>query len=453
VPARLAFDRGTITLTGLPANEAAGLPGVLWDARVRVHRAPAYRYAELRAALAGAGRPCHDDVRVRGENASSAPAAPELRSYQVAALASWELSGARGLVVLPTGSGKTRLAVAAIARRRGRALCLVPTRVLLEQWRGVLEGALGSPIGQYGDGSRTLRPVTVATFASAHRHMERIGNRFDLLVIDEVHHFGGGPNDEALELCAAPARLGLTATPPSDAARRTRLEALVGPIVYQQRISDLTGEYLAPLRVDTLWLDLTPDERQSYALETGIYQPLVRQFFRYAPHATWRAFQSAALRTGEGRRALAAWRRARSLLTFTQAKQAALDRLLAEQRHRRILVFTGDNDAAYRIAREHCIMPITRDIGRAERKQALDGFREGSLRALVSAQVLNEGLDVPDADVAILVGGRLGTREYLQRLGRLLRPAPGKQAVAYELVTRGTHEARDALRGRRALAS
>jgi len=97
-------------------------------------------------------------------------------------------------------------------------------------------------------------------------------------------------------------------------------------------------------------------------------------------------------------------------------------------------------------------MPVTSDIGRRERGEALDRFREGELRALVSAQVLNEGIDVPDADTAILVGGRLGTREYLQRIGRLLRPARDKEALAYELVTRDTHEIRDAMRKRRELA-
>jgi len=159
------------------------------------------------------------------------------------------------------------------------------------------------------------------------------------------------------------------------------------------------------------------------------------------------------VRTDEGRRALAAWRRSRKLVAFTEAKQAAVARLLVELRAARLLVFTGDNDTAYRVSREHCIMPITCDIGRAERREALERFRTGELGVLVSAQVLNEGIDVPDVEAAILVGGRLGTREYVQRVGRTLRPAPGKQAVVYELVTRGTHEVREALRKRQELGS
>jgi superfamily II DNA or RNA helicase len=118
-----------------------------------------------------------------------------------------------------------------------------------------------------------------------------------------------------------------------------------------------------------------------------------------------------------------------------------------------VLVFTADNAAAYAIAREHLIMPITCEIGRRERERALLAFREGKLRALVSARVLNEGIDVPDADVAIIVGGALGEREHVQRIGRLLRPVPGKRAIVYELVTLSTSEARRAAERRRALAA
>ncbi|MDJ0865094.1 MAG: helicase-related protein [Myxococcota bacterium] len=107
-------------------------------------------------------------------------------------------------------------------------------------------------------------------------------------------------------------------------------------------------------------------------------------------------------------------------MAFTEAKRATLARLLGERRGDRLLVFTGDNEASYAIAREHCVMPVTSDIRGAERAEALERFSKGELRALVSSQVLNEGIDVPDADTAILIGGRLGTREYLQRVGRLL---------------------------------
>src|SRR4029077_3192307 len=117
------------------------------------------------------------------------------------------------------------------------------------------------------------------------------------------------------------------------------------------------------------------------------------------------------------------------------------------------LIFVADNQTAYAVAREHLVMPLTCDIGRGERLAALERFRAGTLRALVSAQVLNEGIDVPDAEVGIVVAGRMGEREHIQRVGRLLRPGEGKRAIVYELVVPFSSEARDAERRWGRLAS
>jgi superfamily II DNA or RNA helicase len=142
----------------------------------------------------------------------------------------------------------------------------------------------------------------------------------------------------------------------------------------------------------------------------------------------------------EGRRAIAAWSRARRLLAYPEAKRRLVGSLLTRHRADRAIVFVGDNETAYRVAREFLIMPFTCDIARRERASALERFRRGTLRALVSARVLNEGVDVPDAEVGIVVAGRFGEREHIQRVGRVLRPAEGKRALVYELVVRGTAE-------------
>jgi superfamily II DNA or RNA helicase len=449
----LSFDRGTVLLEDPPADLVpTEIPGVLWDARVGKHRAPARLAYPVASELRRRGVPLSDVVRPAMQPPSEfRPIA--LRPYQEAALAAWRLAGRRGLVVLPTGTGKTQVALGAIAATRTPCLCLVPTRALLAQWVAAIAAVWDGPIGRFGDGDRVLGPVTIATFAGAYRHMASIGDRFGLVVVDEVHHFGHGVRDEALEMAIAPLRLGLSATPPEPGPAADRLRELVGPIVFERTVADLVGPYLAPLERITWRLALDPDERREYNALRDIYQRAWTAFLGNHLDATWEDFVRHGAESDDGRRGLAAWRRAHRLLAFPNRKREALALLLGRHREHPTLIFVSDNETAYAIARAHLIMPITCDIGRGEREEALARFRSGALRALVSAQVLNEGLDVPDAQIGIVVGGRFGAREHAQRVGRLLRPGPGKRAVVYELVVGQSTEVRDAERRWQRLAT
>jgi superfamily II DNA or RNA helicase len=449
---RLLFDHGTLVLAEPPDTPLDFVPGLLWDDRVALFRAPAYRYPDIGQALGGRRVPFRDEVQPHLKSALAAFEPVELRPYQQAATLSWELAGRRGVVVLPTGSGKTRVALAAMAAVRAPALCLVPTRALLEQWLAELRSVYGHAVGCLGDGERRVESITAATFESAYRYMPQIGHKFQLLVVDEVHHFGVGVRDEALEMCVAPFRLGLTATPPHD-MERSRLGELVGPVVYRLGVGDLAGKWLADFDIAVIQLGLSADERLRYDADHRRFSEIYRQFCRLHPLGTWGEFASAAAQTSDGRAALAAWRRTQKLTAFTRAKARAVAALLKRHADSRVLLFTADNESAYAIAREHLIMPITCEISRVERSRALCAFKEGELRALVSARVLNEGIDVPDADVAVIVAGTQGQREHVQRVGRLLRPAPGKRAIIYELVTLATAETRRARERRRGLAA
>jgi superfamily II DNA or RNA helicase len=223
-------------------------------------------------------------------------------------------------------------------------------------------------------------------------------------------------------MCLAPARLGLTATP-NHGDTEARLVDLIGPVVYRLGVSDLAGGFLAAYDIVPVEIELDLNERAAYEESLAIFRRVHRPFVLAHPHASWLDFVRAASQMDNGRRALAAWRRSKAILAFPSGKRRALSRLLERHRDARILIFTADNNTAYAISREHLLMPLTCDIGPAERADTIKRFREGKLRALVSAQVLNEGFDVPDADIAVIVAGRLGEREYVQRVGRLLRPA------------------------------
>ena len=450
-PVRLAFDRGTIVFEGgRRGASVADLPGVLWDDRVRAYRAPAFRYRELAGPLGrlGISDEARPVLRPPGRWRTI-----DLRPYQEAALAAWELGGRCGLIVLPTGAGKTRVALAAMARTRMRTLCLVPTRALLEQWLRAVGDVYEASVGCLGDGVRRERAVTIATFESAYRSAPKIGNRFDLIVADEAHHFGCGVRDETLEMALAPARLGLSATPPEAEAHARRLTTLIGPLVHELAVNDLCGLYLAPYRTIRVAVNLSADERCAYDADMALFGPVMAEFSRLHPLAQWPQFVSFAARTEPGRRAVAAWRRARRLTDFNRGKREAVAEILQRHPGSKMLIFTADNDAAYELSRAHLIMPITCDIGREERREVLDRFARGELRRLVSARVLNEGIDVPDAEMGIVVAGTHGRREHVQRLGRILRPSRGKRALLYELVTAGTSEARRASRRGTSLAA
>lgn len=448
----LSFDRGTVLARGLSKASAARNDVVLWDPRVGAFRAPAHDHASLVNALRAEGLRVIDQVQTQPV-AELTLRRPELRTYQSQALGAWELAGRRGVVVLPTGAGKTHVALAAIAAVGRATLVLVPTRVLLSQWVDRVGQLYDGEVGVFGDGSRDLRPLTVCTFESAYRHMDRFGNRYALLIVDEVHHFGAGTRIEALEMCTAPLRLGLTATPLDTAAATVRTDELVGPVVCSYAISDLSGNHLAPFDVMRIYVELGAEDRAAYAEARHTYLAAYRQFRRTGGSGEWSDFVKAAAQSRLGRRALAALYESRRIVSAAPAKTDMVARLVEEHRNERTLVFTADNAVAYALSRRLLIPALTCDIGRKERESVLGRLRSGQLRSVISARVLNEGIDLPEASIGIIVGGTLGSREHVQRVGRLLRPKPGKRAVIYELVARDTHEVTTANRRQRSLVS
>ena len=424
------------------------LDGASWDSELAAWRMPAEQLSGLRVRLSAAGVRATDDIRP--PRLETTWTLPPLRWYQRDAVAAWRGAGDRGVLALPTGSGKTLAAIAAIAELSVAALVLVPTRVLLDQWARTIEGYGAHPVGRLGDGVHKVAPVTVSTYATAITWAPRIGDQFGLVIVDEAHHVGAWCPSEVLEMLVAPARLGLTATPPTGATALA-LDTHVGPIVHAISVSELAGDALAPYDVVTVPLGLTPAERMTYRTHRGRFAAAYGEFQRRAPGSSWQEFTSAALRTAKGREALSAWRASRTVLAYPRAKQSALRDLLAQHRDDRILVFTADNATAYAIARELLVVPITADIRRAERELMLERFRTGEAPVLVSSQVLDEGLDVPEAEVAIIVGGSGSERRHIQRVGRVLRPRPGKRARIYELAVEASSEVDQVVRRRRGL--
>ena len=361
--------------------------------------------------------------------------------YQTEALEAWLRVRRRGVVVLPTGAGKSYLATMAIHRTQRSTLVVVPTLDLVSQWFEVLKTAFGVEVGIVGGGYHEVCALTVTTYDSAHLHAERLGNRFGLVIYDECHHLPGESFAFAARSSIAPFRLGLTATPERADGRHELLYVLVGPGAYRREITELTGEYLAEYETVTLHVELDPEEREAYDQARAVYTSFLRSR-RIDMRASdgWRRFVIESSRSPEGRQAFTAYRRQKELAMAAGAKMRLLEQLLHQHRGERALVFTQDNATAYAIARQFLVPIITHQTKTKERANILAGLRSGTYGAVVTSKVLNEGVDVPEANVAIILSGSGSVREHVQRLGRILRRGEGKLATLYEIVTASTGE-------------
>ena len=162
----------------------------------------------------------------------------------------------------------------------------------------------------------------------------------------------------------------------------------------------------------------------------------------------WSDFIIRAARSDEGRRALAAYRRQREIAFTAPAKLDYVERLLDQHRDDRAIIFTEDNATVYLVSRRFLVPAITHKTKVRERSEILAGLASGRYAAIATSRVLNEGVDIPEANVAVVMSGSGSVREHVQRLGRVLRKREGKRALLYELVASGTVEAQTSERRR-----
>jgi len=360
----------------------------------------------------------------------------ELRPYQVEAIEVWKRNNMRGVVSLPTGSGKTIIGVGAIAEAKVPTLIVSFTKEQVLQWRDtVLAYTTIKDVGLFYSKEKRLREVTVTTYQTAFRHIRDIWDKFDFLIIDEAHHLPAEKFKLIAENCIARYRLALSATPYREDGRHEYLFAMMGGLVYSKETSELIAKgYLAPYEMVQVKVELTSPEKRKYF-------ELLKKFRELSKgRSVMDLIKNVKKRDPTAINALKVYAEIKKVVNLSENKIKKVEEIVDENRDKKILIFTQYVEQAEKIASRCNALLLTGKTPQGERERIVTSFKKSTSGVLVLTTVGDEGLDIPDANVGIIVAGTSSKRQFIQRLGRLLRSSMGKKAILYEIIVKGTSE-------------
>ena len=407
----------------------------------------------------------------------------KLYRWQEEALQSWKANGYRGIVDAVTGAGKTALAVAAVGRLRGirpklKVKIVVPTIPLAGQWRQTMTRTAGNAEevpGFFGGGQKDSadRNVLIYVINSARDSLARhirsdLSMGYSVFVIyDECHRYQSKENRRIFdwrsdgqpltENCFC---LGLSATPFKDGEDQILLSG-IGPPVYRYGLSEAAKDgVISPFAVCHVAVDFTAREAETYAALSAQLADASRKLRARYPElrkcegaAFLRAVSALADETGKDAESpaasylrLAYQRKDISVLASARVG-CCVDLIGRLHAHDRIIVFCERIQQAEQTAGllrrrfgDVCGLYHSK-LNKTTRARVLDTFRSGGCRILVACRALDEGIDVPDANVGIVMSCSSVRRQRIQRIGRVLRRADGKSgACIYYFYVRRSSE-------------
>ncbi len=366
----------------------------------------------------------------------------KLRAYQKEAIESWSREK-MGSIVLPTGAGKTIIGLKIIEMINSPTLIVVPTLDLVKQWTQILSQSFNIEIGNMGGGTENIQAITVSTYDSAYIKAPFIGNKFLLIVFDEVHHLPAPSYRQIAETYIAPFRLGLTATLEREDHLDTDFPYLIGKTTFRITANELAkNNYLANYVIERKQTFMSEEENQKYKENMTVYHTCLKKIgLKMNSYNSFKRLIMISSRNNLARRALVARNKAIDIALNSRSKMDEIRKILSENKNIKTIIFTQHNKLVYDISNAFLIPFITYKSSKEEREDVLGGFKDGRYKAIVTSKVLDEGIDVPDAQLGILVSGTGSSREFVQRLGRLLRPKnDNQQARLIEIVSSGTSE-------------
>ena len=423
----------TLTYEGGTVLADKELPYSIYDPRVKMYRAKGMFYRKIRESLID--KEYEDRCLELPELGELKLKHPPLRDYQKEAIEAW-LVDKWGTVVLPTGAGKTLVGLKITEMLNVPTLIITPTLELVSQWERNVKEGFGYEPGVYTGEVKNIKGITITTYASAYLSADYLGNKFLLAVFDEVHHLPSPSYSQIGELLLAPYRLGLTATFEREDGLHEYASEIAGGVVYRADLKELSGKHLAPFEIKRIYVDLDHDEREEYQKHWKKYTSYLKKANIKGENLLEQLIRLSG-RSKEAREALLARMYARRIAFGSRAKYRVLSELLMKHRGEKIIIFTEQNEQVYEISKRFLVPFITHETKKREREYVLDSFRNGTYTVIATSKVLNEGVDVPDASVGIILGGSGSKREYVQRLGRILRKSSkDKRAVLYEVISR-----------------
>ncbi len=349
-----------------------------------------------------------------------------LRDWQEVALKSWVGNGFRGIVEVATAGGKTIFAIEGIklwleGNPTGKILIIVPTTALQDQWYvSILDELNVSPknVSIWPENKNLTSQFHIMVVNTARTKAIKVSESCEnlFLIADECHRYASSENSNSLEINKT-ATLGLTATAERD--YDDGLEEILipnlGQIIYKYSIADARSDgVVAPFEVLNVKVDFTEIEMQEYA---KLSQRMAQAYSKgNEDQATILARMRASVSRNAARRIPAAIA------------------IAEENRGRRIIVFHEEIKNAEIILkllheRGHSVGIYHSQLGSDKRRDNLLQFRRGMLEVLVCCRALDEGVDVPEADVAIIAASTSSSRQRIQRIGRVIRVHKDKETA------------------------
>lgn len=356
----------------------------------------------------------------------------------------------RGTIEVATGSGKTGVAIALELKLRLPMVILVPTKALIDQnWLPKLREA-GIHAGVYYGEEKRPGFVTISTYQTLVREPTAIRS-FPIVVFDEGDLSVGPTWVRILEEAQShPYAVVLTATLPDDVERKAQLLENFPVLVRRTPREQIEAGHFVPVEVIPKYVQLGPAARRAYDEVTQRLRSLryrlgtgnigqVRRYLAGAAGSEMAKYAAAYLRNLQERT---------SLLTNVPERAPVLLSIAQAHPGERMILFGTRVEplaemAAYLTMNGYPTRMISAETTRGDRRSIFQHWRPGDIPIIASVDVITRGIDVPEASVAVLIGGGAGARRLIQRVGRIVRPAPGKSvATAYILAAQGTNEER-----------